>query len=107
MACLVNGEYKARSSWKDDDAYNGAGDGGLESRAFCSIAAILGSMASSSPPLLSPLLFLLFGGEQVTHPRLGEDLEHALIQQVGKAWAIHILSWRCQALQNGSRKNCR
>ena len=46
MACLVNGEYKARSSWKDD-AYDGAGDGGIESRAFCSIAAILGSMASS------------------------------------------------------------
>ena len=46
MACLVNGEYIPMSSWKDN-AYDGAGDCGTESRAFCSIAAILGSIASS------------------------------------------------------------
>ena len=36
MACLVNDEY---------DVYDG--DGGIKIDAFCSIAAILGSMASS------------------------------------------------------------
>ena len=58
-------------------------------------------------PLLSPLRFLLFGGEKVTHPRLGEDLKHTRIQQAGKAWAIRILSWYCQALWDGSCKNQR
>ena len=64
----------------------------------------LGTVHSSS--VLSALLFFAFGGEQVAHPRLGEDLKHAVIQQAGKAWAIRILSWRCQALRDGSRKNC-
>ena len=47
MACLVNGEYNSMSSWRDDDAYDGAGDGSIEGSAFCSIAAILDSMASN------------------------------------------------------------
>ena len=46
MACLVNSEYMPISSWKDD-AYDGAGDCGTESRAFCSIAAVLGSIATT------------------------------------------------------------
>ena len=44
VACLVIGEYNAMSSWRDD-VYDGTGDGGIEINAFCSIAAILGSMA--------------------------------------------------------------
>ena len=32
--------------WKDGDAYDGASDGSIESSAFCSIAAILGFIAS-------------------------------------------------------------
>ena len=47
MASLVNSEYNAMSSWRDDDGYDGAGGGSIESSAFCSIAAILDSMASS------------------------------------------------------------
>ena len=46
VTCLVIGEYNAMSLWRGD-VYDGTGDGGIEINAFCSIVAILGSMASS------------------------------------------------------------
>ena len=46
----------------------------------------LGYCPQLFPPLCSSVF--AFSGEQVPRPQLGEDLEHALIQQVGKAWAI-------------------